>query len=773
MTQGARVRGCEGAKVRGCEGAKVRWCEGAKVALLLLTLGAPASAQDNGVRVGPVLSDRPAPPAVTATRLNEGAAIRIDGVLDEAEWQRAAATTDFTQRDPDNGAPATERTEVRVLFDGDRLIVGARLFDSDPGRVLGNQMQRDQSFAADDRFIVTLDPFLDGRSGYVFQTNPVGALSDALIAPSGNSDNNREFGSGINRSWDGIWTARVRRDAEGWTAEIEIPFRTLNFDPRLDAWGINFQRTVRRRNEESLWTGHLRNQGVAQMSNAGRLQGLSGISQGVGLDLKPYVVGNLSSSPGRGRTGNVATGDIGLDIFYNLTPALRANVSLNTDFAETEVDQRRVNLTRFPLFFEEKRDFFLQGASYFDFGREFGNQVTPFFTRRIGLDARGVPQPIDAGAKLTGQVGAFDVGLLQVRTRDTATTAGSDFTVSRVRRRFFQQSYAGVLYTRRSDRLAAAPDLHTAGADFSLRTSTFLEAKTVDLSGWWVHTTNPRDTGRDIGRGLRLQFPNDPFYVDFSYRELQEHYNPAVGFLQRAGFRRYNPEVGYTWRFRDHPWLRSVQHEVDWEWYDTPAHGVVTEVNQLKPLTVEFEDGSTFAYEAHLTKEKLTEDFEISDGVLLPGGEEYRFTRHELRGSTPSRLPVAVEGQVTLGHFFSGTNQEYQVQLGVRPRSGVFVALEAEHNVLNLSEGSFDTSVYRVIANTQFSPWLSLVNNVQYDDVTRALGWQSRFRWIQRPGNDLFFVYTHNWQEFDRLGQRHLETLDTRAATKVVYTLRF
>ena len=701
--------------------------------------------------------------------------MRVDGALDEAAWRMALPADRFVQKDPDNGAPATERTEVRVLYDADRLVFGVTLFDAEPSRILGNQMQRDQPFSADDRFIVTLDTFLDGRSGYIFETNPLGALSDGLVSASSNSndDSQQDVGAAVNRSWDGIWMVRVRRGAEGWTAELEVPFRTLNFDPDLSTWGVNFQRTVRRAAEDSVWTGHQRNEGVANMSNAGRLQGLTGISQGVGLDVKPYMVGNLTSEPGRGDDDRVATGDVGVDLFYNLTPALRATLSVNTDFAETEIDERQVNLTRFPLFFEEKRDFFLQGAGYFDFAREIGNQVTPFFSRRIGLDARGVPQPLHFGAKLTGQAGAFDIGVLQVRSDDTPTEPGAEFTVARVRRRFLQESYVGALYTRRDERLTSAPVLQTAGLDSALRTSTFMGNKTLEWSNWLLVTTNPLETGGNLGRGSRLAFPNDPFYFDFSYRELQPNYRPAVGFVQRSGFRRYNPEVGYTWRFRDHPWLRSLQHEVDWEFITGMDNQLLTETNQLKPATVVFRDGSEAAYEVHPTYERLERDFEISDGVTLEAGQTFEFTRHEIRGEMSDRYAVSFGGQIAFGRFFSGTHDEYQVSVGVRPRAGIALGFEAQHNVLELAEGNFDTTVLRATANTQFSPWVSLVNNIQYDNVSRLVGWQMRFRWIQRPGNDLFFVYTHNWQEFEDAAARQFRTLDSRAAAKAVYTLRF
>ena len=727
--------------------------------------------------------------AVSAVRIPDGALVRLDGVLDEPVWRTAVPAEGFVQRDPDNGAPATQPTEVRVLYDATRIIFGATLQDDEPERILGNQMQRDQSFSADDRFIVTVDTFLDGRSGYIFETNPLGALADGLLSASTNSNDQsrQDVGAAVNRSWDGIWMARVRRGPDGWVAEIEVPFRTLNFDPGLTTWGVNFQRTVRRTAEESVWTGYQRNEGVGNMSNAGRLQGLIGISQGVGLDVKPYAVGNLTSEPGRGDDDRVTTGDVGVDLFYNLTPALRANLSINTDFAETEVDQRQVNLTRFPLFFAEKRDFFLQGATYFDFAREIGDQVTPFFSRRIGLDAGGVPQPIRFGAKLTGQAGAFDIGVLQVRSDDTATDPGADFTVARVRRRFLQESYAGALYTRRAGRLTGAPALQTAGIDAALRTSRFMGNKTVEWSSWLLVTTNPLvdddpadpgndgalDAGGNLGRGSRLAFPNDPFYFDFSYRELQPHYNPAVGFVQRRGFRRYNPEVGYTWRFRDHPWLRSVQHEIDWDFIVGMDNRLLTETNQLKPATVVFRDGSEAAYEVHPTYERLERDFEISDGVTLEAGKTFEFTRHEIQASMADRYPVSIGGQVAFGRFFSGTHDEYEFNVSVRPRAGVALGFEAQHNILALAEGSFDTTVLRATASTQFSPWVSLVNNLQYDNVSRLVGWQLRFRWIQRPGNDLFFVYTHNWQEFDDAEARQFRTLDSRAATKVVYTFRF
>ena len=718
-----------------------------------------------------VAQDAP-PRAMRAVRLGEADVIRLDGVPDEAAWARAQPATGFLQRDPNNGDPATERTEVRLLYDADRLILGVICHDSEPGRVLANQMQRDRPFEADDRFMWTIDTFLDGRTGYFFEINPAGAMGDGLVDPASDTGWNNDLGAGINRSWDGIWMARVRRSATGWTAEVEIPFGTVNFDPNAAAWGVNFQRTIRRKNEDTLWAGHARNQGLARMTNAGRLEGMTGLSQGLGLDLKPYAVGTVSSAPGRGRTDTLSTGDIGMDAFYNLTPALRANLSVNTDFAETEVDQRRVNLTRFPLFFEEKRDFFLEGSGFFDFSREDEEAVVPFFSRRIGLDERGTPQGIDAGAKLTGQAGAFDVGVLQVRT-SSAHGTGEDFSVGRIRRRLFEQSYVGGLYTRRSARLRGDVDRHTAGLDVELATSRFRGSQNLELSGFYLWTSSPAQADDTAAYGVRLAYPNDPFTAEIAVRELQPNYDPGVGFVERRGYRRVAPNAEYSWRTRDHPWLRALGWEAELEFINDPHNRPLSREFSFSPLEVNFHDGSRVAVEIQPQYERLEDDFEIHDGIVLPAGVVYEFTSYQLQGSTAEHRVVNVDGNLSVGRFFSGERREYSMEIGVRPRRGLALALEAEHNVLDLAEGSFETDVFRLRADTQFSPWLSLANNLQYDSVSRLLGWQVRFRWIRRPGNDLYLVYTHNWREVLETGVRRLTTLDNRLATKLVYTLRF
>src|ERR1051326_1452561 len=342
-------------------------------ASIILTLLAAAAA---GAQSTAVTSD--AARRLLALRLEPDEHIAIDGHLSEDAWTRGQVATDFRQQDPENGEPATEQTEVRVVYNSKRIVIGVRCRDSEPSHLFGNQMQRDQTLDADDRFMLAIDTYSDGRSGYYFEINVAGAMGDGLVLPG--------TGINVNRSWDGIWLAHVQRDDQGWTAEIEIPLNTINFNVRDTSWGINFQRTIRRKAEETMWSGCARNQGLTYMTAAGRLDGLYGLTQGIGIDIVPYLNANTSAAPGRGSTSSVQKMATGGDIIYNPTPGLRGNVSINTDFAETEVDQRQVNLTRFPLLFPEKRAFFLEGASLFDFGRDPINPLYPFFSRRIGLD---------------------------------------------------------------------------------------------------------------------------------------------------------------------------------------------------------------------------------------------------------------------------------------------------------------------------------------------------------------------------------------------------
>ena len=710
-------------------------------------------------------------PTITAIELEPGERIALDGILDETVWERAEPAANFIQQDPDFGKPATERTEVRMVFDRERLYMGVICFDSEPDKLLGYQRRRDEFLSADDRFMWVLDTYLDARSGYYFEVNPSGLMGDSLMGSSGQNS----------RQWDGIWTAKVRRSAIGWTAEIEIPFRTLNFDPDAEAWGINFQRTVRRKSEESLWTGIPRNQGLRRLANSGLLVGIREASQGKGLDLKPYVLGTAFTAPGRDKNDTTWRGKPGLDIFYSPTPRLRANFTLNTDFAQTEVDDRQVNLTRFSLFFEEKRDFFLEGSSFFDFRSsaafEGDIRVLPFFSRRIGLSENREPQKIVFGTRLTGQMGKQDVGLMHVRTGEDRGLPGDDFTVARVKRRIFSQSYVGGLLTRRDPR-ESGEARYTLGLDTLISTRRFLGSQNLELSGFLVGTSaGPGRSGDNLSYGMELNFPNDPWESAFAFREVQANFDPVVGFVTRQSgtnsprvYRRYNPEVTFSPRPSNHPWIRRFSFGADFEFQTDLNNDLLTRNFEFKVFQLEGHSGDNFTIAVTPNYERLEQDFEITDRIVLPVGAEFRFTRYRINASTANRRIVALQPAVEFGHFYSGTRRDYSLGLTLRARTGVIVYMDAEWNRIELPEGRFQTRVYRLTPELQFSPWISLVNSLQYDNDSRVLGWQSRFRWIMKPGNDFYFVYSHNWRDDPVRG---METLERRAATKMIYTHRF
>ncbi len=696
-------------------------------------------------------------------RLGDQDRVTVDGRLDEPSWERAEPANVFIQSEPRNGEPGTERTDIRVMFDRDHLYIGAQFFDSDPGGMLGNQMVRDGGLGSDDRFMWVLDPFNDLRSGYFFETNPAGGMSDAQLVPAASAS----FGVSQNRAWNGIWLVRTERHDRGWTAEVEIPFGTLNFDPQSTEWGANFQRTVRRKNEENFWSGWARNQGLFNLASAGRIIGISDVSQGLGLDIKPYLLGTSSSLP-QGQRPTVFKGNEGIDFFYNVTPQLKANLTINTDFAQTEVDDRQVNLTRFPLFFPEKRDFFLESAGNFDFSREPATDMAAFFSRRVGLDANGRPQAIDYGVKAAGAAAGLNLGLMHVRTADQPSAQGEEFTIVRPKRQFFRQSYAGLIYTRRATRSSAVPDRQTIGGDFMLATSTFRGSQNLQVSGYFLRTPDGIRNGDDAAWGIRTLYPNDRWQARLNIKELQKNFDPAVGFAQRVDNREYNGRLKFAPRPKNSRLIRQAGVEL---WLDlfTDTSGRWLERNNQIIFDVDLQSGDGASFYVNPVYERLPEPFRISRDVTLPTGAEYNFLRYAFNVQTANRRMIAVNAGVSVGSFYSGDRREFEGTVSLRPYRGVLAQLTGQFNDVELAEGRFSTKVIRAVINTQFNPFISVSNNVQYDSVSRGLGWQARFRWITKPGNDLYFVWMNNWLDLDD----RLSTVERSAAVKLLHTFRF
>ena len=585
-----------------------------------------------------------------ALRMNEGESITLDGRLDEPVWQRAVPATDFVQQDPVNGGTPTERTEVRIVFDRERLYMGVTCFDSEVDKLLGNTMKRDEFLRGDDRFMWVIDTFLDARNGYFFEMNPSGLMADSLMSATGPTS----------REWDGIWDARVRRSEIGWTIELEIPFRTLNFNPDVSVWGINFQRSIRRKSEENLLDRPCVQPGLVapgQCRTGDRYQRCQSRARARRQTVRRRLGRVLTRTRRHSHNwDHRCRGRFGLQPDARPARQLYSQHRLCPNGGRSASGQPDALS---PCSFQKSATFFSRAPASWTLGAlaaslSSPHRVIPFFSRRIGLDETGRPQKVEFGTKLIGQVGAQDIGMLHVRTAHEGAIVGEDFTVLRVKRRLLTQSYVGALYTGRFARRGDATDLHTAGFDFRLATSTFRGSKNLDLNGFYLHTTNPFDTGENAVFGVSLDYPNDRWDWGLAFREIQENYGPAIGFAPRVGFRRLNPRIQFSPRPSGHAWIRRLAFGGNFDLRTDMRNRFLTRELDFTVFRIEPHSEDTFELHVIPTYERLEEDFVIHPGVVLPAGAEYEFLRYRAQLRTAHRRILAVEfkgrdGRVLLG----------------------------------------------------------------------------------------------------------------------------
>ena len=698
--------------------------------------------------------------------------IELDGFLDEPEWKMVSPAKDFIQRDPIEGAPSTEKTEVYVIYDEDNLYIGAMLFDSNPDGILAYQKRRDQSLRTDDRFMWILDTFLDGRTGYFFEVNPAGLMGDGLIVSS-------ESYWGTNKDWNGIWDARVVIVPEGWSVEVVIPFRTLNFNPDLDTWGINFQRTVRRKNEDAKWNGFQRNKKLTTPVHAGHLTGLKNLKQGRGIELKPYISMNRRQMNVDENTETKNLSDLGFDISMNITSGLKGSLTYNTDFAEAEVDQRRVNLTRFPLRYAEKRGFFLEGAGVYSFLPR--NGVTPFFSRRIGL-SEGKQIPINYGGRLSGQVGDYELGFIQANTSPQGDIQGENFTVARVKRALWKQSYFGLVYTDRSPSEmkvdSTALDQTLYGADIDLKTSEFMNDKNLQFQAFLVYHTAPKNEPDlnffDLStRGLRLTYPNDIIRTHVSYREFGEMYNPAVGFSRRNGFKRIQPSFSYHPRPEKYEFIRQIEYGVQYEYMTDLNNNMLKKETTITPFNIRFESQDEIGIKIVNLIEYLDKPFTIYEDITIPV-KEYSSDELQFKFETSEKRMISTELEYQTGDFWTGEKKTLKTQISIKPFSGFNIQTEYEKNQVTLDGNNFRTELYNIEFGVYPTPRTAIFSNLQYDNVSNALGLFAKLQHTIRPGSDFYLVYTHNWiSKSDQIFDFDLLTVSKISSLKINYTFRF
>jgi hypothetical protein len=701
--------------------------------------------------------------------------IVIDGVLDEPVWRTAPSIGELVQRQPDTGNPPTERTTVILLRDQDNLYIGVHAYDSEPHRVIGTQMARDASLNSDDRIEILLDTFRDQRSAFYFATNPAGAFVDGLAFANGQ----------LNTEWDAIWQVQASRTDDGWVAEFAIPFKSLSFPVGQSVWGFNIARNIYRKLEDARWSGARLETQFLQVSEAGEITRLDNLSQGIGLDVRPFLAGRWLHLGGTGEDD--FSRKPGLDLFYNVTPNLKLTATFNTDFGETEVDARQINLSRFSLLFPEKRSFFLEGAGVFSYastGPETpggipaaGADVYPFFSRTVGL-VGGQEVPLDVGVKLTGTVGRTEIGVLGVRTRDlkngnVVVAEDEQFFIGRVKRNIFEQSYLGGIFTNGNPRPGQSG--RTYGADIRLATSRFLGvSQNVVVNAYGVRSDNGPRSERDWSYGFSAEYPNDKFDAQVAVREMQENFAPALGFVQRNNVRllrvgaSYNPRpkfLNIQQMFHDVYYTRFVRldnNQVEsWDLYIAPFDWHLNSGDAVHAVM-----------DFNPTYERLFEPFEISPGVILAPGE-YKFLRHRGVVTTANKRKLFASFNIAWGSYWSGDAEQVTASVTYRLPPWFSISGSSNQTFARLPEGNFIARIFSSNVNYAASPALSFSNLIQYDNRSRNLGWQSRVRWTLKPGSDLFFAFNQGWvQEYENQDLR-FRTQDTKVSSKFQYSYRF
>lgn len=693
--------------------------------------------------------------------------MQLDGRLNERAWAESGGAVELVQQAPRPGLESAYRTRVRVLKAGNVLYVGFECTDPEPGAIAIHTMQRDGDLWGDDTVSVVLDTYGDRRTGYFFRVNGAGARVDGLI-------------SGPERpslDWDGIWDARARRTTTGWTAEIMIPANTLGFKEGLAAWGVNFERNIARDRTVMRWTSATLDSDLYDLSRAGTLRGLEGLEQGKGFEFRPFAVGRTLTDFRQGEKAWL--GQAGADLTWRITPQLAAVWTVNTDFAETEVDSRQLNVTRFPLLFPEKRSFFLEGANQFEFGLGLDRQFIPFFSRRMGLFS-GEQIPINAGVKLNGRMGKWNIGLLDVQTRDTylvnagRTVPGTNLFAARASYDVNKQLRIGTILTHGNPDGVNRNTL--AGVDGVWRTSRFLGNKNFLVGGWSAASASNTAVGNRTGWGFKIDYPNDRWDCFTSLNQYGEGLEASLGFLPRGGTRRLDLSCSFRPRPRkDGPfgWVR--QQFMEHRYFKVTNYLGQTESWRFfwAPVNIRMESGDRLEFNWVPSFEFLPRPFEIAPGVTLPVGE-YQFTRFRGEFRTSSHRRWEAGTTTWWGSFYTGTLLQQENYLRFTDRKGRWQAgLSSEQNFGRLREGSFVQRLLQANLVYAVNPNLVWTSFLQYDTESQNIGNNMRLRWTLKPGNDLFVVWNRGWQRLLERPQDSKIILDQDVlAVKLRWTFR-
>ncbi len=684
---------------------------------------------------------------------------KLDGTLDDPLWQSAIPITDFRQREPHEGEPPTEKTEVRILYTRHAVYFGIHCYDSQPSRIIATELRRDVSQELDDHFEILIDSSHDRRDAHVFGVNPLGTQVDGLIVEEQRSDDETEFDPG----WDGVWTSEARIAADGWTATVEIPFTTLNFTHSVDVlWGINFKRFIRRKNEEDLWRAYRRTFGFVKVSEAGELRGIHDIGSGRLLIVKPYGLARYDKQTGQSSLFPL-TG--GVDIKYGLSSNLLLNLTGNTDFADTEVDLQPFNITPFKVFIPEKRQFFLENAGVFNFA--LGRQDQLFFSRQIGIDPiTGNQVPINGGVKLTGTLGRLELGVMDVDTRSSGPNPYSNFSIVRLKESLWPGSYIGVMGIDKRSGNVLDTFNQTGGADTRL----------IFFKDWIVdaHMAGTQSPGNPSGAsdlGASLTYRSNWLEGLVERRKTGPNFNPEVGFVERTD----SNETRGDLTFKARPKIAGVR-ELQFEGFLLHApdtHGAVFTQEWLTSFYAELNNGGyTDDDIVNVFTQRITTPLHIYKNVFIPNGL-YHFTRHQLTYGSRKDRRFTYNLVERFGSFYGGRLNEFSVQGNYRASTKFSIGTSGtwDRFRLPLPNGSFSVVLASLQGNYSFNRFVTFTSLIQMDTSnTQAVSANLRLRYNYRPDSDLYIIYNVGTQFASIAPANPPQVRETRFAVKWTYS---
>ncbi|OYT13416.1 MAG: hypothetical protein B6I19_05265 [Bacteroidetes bacterium 4572_114] len=668
--------------------------------------------------------------------------IKLNGKLDEACWNEASAIENFTQREQNEGGPATEKTRIAVVYNTHEIYFGIWCFDSEPDKISAQQMARDFSWSSDDNIELMISTFNDNRNGYLFATNPNGAMADVWVGDEGHN---------WNKDWNGVWDVAVDRNELGWFAEMVIPFSTLKFTKdSAQTWGINFERNIRRKKEQLLWQGWSRLYELEKISQGGKLTGINNIKQGTKIELEPYVLGGVELL--ENETNN--TGKIGGEINFDITPTLKLNFTVNTDFAQVESDRKQINLSRFSLYYPEKRQFFLEGRNYYDM--KVGSNYL-FYSRRIGIGPNG-EIPIIGGVRLFGKLNKTNVGIMSIQTAEKDSVPTTNYSVVNIKQDIFKQSNIGVIATQK---YSEKHYNRVFGTEFTYSTSELFGEKNLLFGGSIAVSETKMFGGTDnlnsdnLSYNVFLSYPNDVIEFDAGFTTVQQGFNPEMGFARRKNYQMLYTELQFNPRFKNMPFFRNLIFKpIDVNYYINDETKKLESIfYEWRPFGFVSKSGEFFELNIQHLFDEPTEDFELIDGVYIPAGS-YWDNRAEIQASSFKGRKMAAEVSASIGGFYTGHRQEYELYTYFNFCRHLNIGFDWQRNYIQLPQGPFTTDELGGRIDYAFNPKLQTSMFAQWNNEDENILVNYRINWIPKIGSYFYFVIN---QEFSTGGSIKLE----------------